>query len=55
MEKIKFSDGVSETLLINLYFRSLENLVKKPILKDEFSGEIIKHLDYDFLNLIKVN
>lgn len=48
MEKIKFSDGVSETLLINLYFRSLENLVKKPILKDEFSGEIIKHLDYDF-------
>lgn len=48
MEKIKFSDGVSETLLINLYFRSLENLVKKPILKDEFSGEIVKHLDYDF-------
>ena len=23
-------------------------LNQKPILKDEFSGEIVKHLDYDF-------
>ncbi|QKG29406.1 class I SAM-dependent methyltransferase [Campylobacter sp. RM16187] len=48
MQKISFNDGISETLLINLYFRSLENEVKEPILKDEFSKEIVKSIDYDF-------
>lgn len=53
MEKIHFTNGVSETLLINLYFRSLENAVSKPILKDEFSGEIVKNIDYDFAKFNK--
>lgn len=48
MEKIGFNDDISETLLINLYFRSLENEVKEPILRDKFSGEIVKKIDYDF-------
>lgn len=48
MQKIAFNDDISETLLINLYFRSLENEVKEPILIDEFSGEIVKKIDYDF-------
>lgn len=48
MEKISFLNSVSETLLINLYFRSLENQMPNPILKDEFSSEIIKNIEYDF-------
>ena len=48
MEKIAFTDAVSETLLINLYFRSRENKEPDPILKDEFSGEIVNKIDYDF-------
>ena len=48
MEKIAFTDAVSETLLINLYFRSRENKEAEPILKDEFSGEIVNKIDYDF-------
>jgi len=39
MEKIAFTDAVSETLLINLYLRSLENKHPEPILKDEFSKD----------------
>ena len=48
MEKIAFADIVSETLLINLYFRSKENEETKPILKDEFSGDVVSKIDYDF-------
>lgn len=48
MEKIAFADIVSETLLINLYFRSKENEKARPILKDEFSGDIASRIDYDF-------
>ncbi len=48
MQKISFKDGVSETLLINLYFRSLENKLPKPLLKDEFSGAVVDKIDYDF-------
>ena len=48
MEKIAFTDAVSETLRINLYFRSRENKEPDPILKDEFSGEIVNKIDYDF-------
>ncbi|WP_299029988.1 class I SAM-dependent methyltransferase [uncultured Campylobacter sp.] len=48
MEKIAFADIVSETLLINLYFRSKENEEAKPILKDEFSGDVASRIDYDF-------
>ncbi|MSN96814.1 class I SAM-dependent methyltransferase [Campylobacter sp. FMV-PI01] len=47
-EKISFNNTVSETLLINLYFRAKENELKNPILKDEFSGEVVKKIDYDF-------
>lgn len=48
MEKISFKDNVSETLLINLYFRSLENKLQNPILKDEFSQSVVDQIDYDF-------
>jgi len=48
MEKIEFEGTVSETLLINLYFRSKENQETTPILKDEFSGDIVSKIDYDF-------
>ena len=48
MEKIAFADIVSETLLINLYFRSKENEEVRPILKDEFSGDVASRIDYDF-------
>ena len=48
MEKIAFADIVSETLLINLYFRSKENEKARPILKDEFSGNVASRIDYDF-------
>ena len=48
MEKIAFADIVSETLLINLYFRSKENEKAHPILKDEFSGDVASRIDYDF-------
>lgn len=48
MESIKFSEFVSETLLINLYFRNLENNMPEPILRDEFSSEVVKNIDYDF-------
>nr|WP_314786564.1 class I SAM-dependent methyltransferase [uncultured Campylobacter sp.] len=48
MEKIEFEGTVSETLLINLYFRSKENEEAKPILKDEFSGDVVSKIDYDF-------
>ena len=48
MEKIEFEGTVSETLLINLYFRSKENQETAPILKDEFSGDIVSKIDYDF-------
>lgn len=48
MEKIGFEGTVSETLLINLYFRSKENQETTPILKDEFSGDIVSKIDYDF-------
>ena len=48
MEKIEFEGTVSETLLINLYFRSKENQETTPILKDEFSGDVVSKIDYDF-------
>ena len=48
MEKIEFEGTVSETLLINLYFRSKENQETTPILKDEFSGDVVGKIDYDF-------
>lgn len=48
MEKIAFEGTVSETLLINLYFRSKENQETAPILKDEFSGDVVSKIDYDF-------
>nr|WP_315059993.1 class I SAM-dependent methyltransferase [uncultured Campylobacter sp.] len=48
MEKIEFEGTVSETLLINLYFRSKENQKTAPILKDEFSGDVVSKIDYDF-------
>ena len=48
MEKIEFEGTVSETLLINLYFRSKENEETTPILKDEFSGDVVSKIDYDF-------
>lgn len=48
MQKVDFSNSVSETLLINLYFRSLENKMPEPILKDNFSQDIVKNIDYDF-------
>ena len=48
MEKIAFEGTVSETLLINLYFRSKENQETTPILKDEFSGDVVGKIDYDF-------
>ena len=48
MKKIAFKDIVSETLLINLYFRSKENQEAAPILKDEFSGDVVSKIDYDF-------
>lgn len=48
MEKIAFTDAVSETLLINLYLRSLENKHPEPILKDEFSKDVVNRIEYDF-------
>lgn len=48
MEKIEFEGTVSETLLINLYFRSKENQETTPILKDAFSGDVVSKIDYDF-------
>jgi len=48
MKKIEFEGTVSETLLINLYFRSKENQETMPILKDEFSGDVVSKIDYDF-------
>ena len=48
MEKIEFEGTVSETLLINLYFRSKENQETTPILKDEFSEDVVSKIDYDF-------
>lgn len=48
MEKIDFNNAISETLLINLYFRSLENKLENPIMKDEFSGAVVEKIDYDF-------
>ena len=48
MEKIEFEGTVSETLLINLYFRSKENQETAPILKDAFSGDVVSKIDYDF-------
>lgn len=53
MEKIDFKDNVSETLLINLYFRSLENELENPILRDRFSGDVVKKIDYDFAKFEK--
>ena len=40
--------GISETLLITTYMRSLETKSKQGIIKDDKSVEIVEQLDYDF-------
>lgn len=45
--KVVFN-SVSETLLINLYMRYLDSLTLDSLLKDEFSGEIVNKIDFDF-------
>lgn len=52
-QKINFSNTVSETLLINLYFRAKENSHENPILKDEFSSKVVEKIDYDFTKFDK--
>ncbi|MGH1600788.1 class I SAM-dependent methyltransferase [Campylobacter majalis] len=53
MYKIDFSDGISETLLINLYMRSLDFKSDEPILSDAFSGDVVSGIDYDFTKFNK--
>jgi len=46
--------GVSETLLIPLYYRALESQRPDAILKDEKAVELTHHLDYDFSQLNRI-
>jgi len=43
--------GISETLLIPLYFRALESQRADAIIKDEKAVELVRRLDYDFSQL----
>jgi O-methyltransferase involved in polyketide biosynthesis len=50
MDKVKIHDltGVSETLLIPLYYRAAESQRPDAILKDDKAAEMVKAIDYDF-------
>lgn len=50
MERIKIKDSVSKTLFITAYHKAKENEHKNPILKDEFSKELIQKIDFDYLS-----
>ena len=50
MNRIDATDltGISETLLVTAYMRSLETRSKGGIIKDDKSVEMVKRIDYDF-------
>lgn len=48
MNNIIFQDNISETLFITIKMKALENELENGILKDKYSSELYKKLDYDF-------
>jgi len=53
MQKYDISkiNHVSETLLIPLYCRAIENNAKKPIIKDPFALQVLEKINYDVSKL----
>lgn len=51
-ERVDLS-GVSETMLVPLYSRALENNRENPAFYDKTAIEIINNLDYDFAERFK--
>ncbi|WP_321529911.1 class I SAM-dependent methyltransferase [uncultured Desulfuromonas sp.] len=48
MEKVRITDSISETLFINIPMKAGEHARLDGILKDPFSAQLVKRLDYDF-------
>ncbi len=47
MQKISINDNVSKTLFLPLVMKVMENEEKNPILKDEFSKELMEKIDFN--------
>lgn len=41
-------DGVSETMLVTLFYRAMETRSKEPLISDPVAVKIVDSLDYDF-------